>query len=242
MSNFTFNGHNSNEFDVRIQNKTIYSVPKFDASAISIPGRDGDLLNPSGRFGNVSVSYTCYVPAKSIQDLSDKLTRIKNWLYDKVNQYHDLTDSYDDKFKRRAVFNNKLDISDEARKIGVFTLTFSCLPFRYLLTGLEVINITDTLTVRNPFNFASKPYIKVYGSGEGTLVIQNEAGNKIWHFSDIDEYVEIDSELMNFFKGTELKNSSVSGDGFPELSKGDNVLSFNGRVTRIEIIPRWVCL
>ena len=242
MSNFTFNGHNSNEFDIRIQNKTIYSVPKFDASAISIPGRDGDLLNPSGRFGNVSVSYTCYVPAKSIQDLSDKLTRIKNWLYDKVNQYHDLTDSYDDKFKRRAVFNNKLDISDEARKIGVFTLTFSCLPFRYLLTGLEVINITDTLTVRNPFNFASKPYIKVYGSGEGTLVIQNEAGNKIWHFSDIDEYVEIDSELMNFFKGTELKNSSVSGDGFPELSKGDNVLSFNGRVTRIEIIPRWVCL
>lgn len=242
MSNFTFNGHNSNEFDIRIQNKTIYSVPKFDASAISIPGRDGDLLNPSGRFGNVSVSYTCYVPAKSIQDLSDKLTRIKNWLYDKVNQYHDLIDSYDDKFKRRAVFNNKLDISDEARKIGVFTLTFSCLPFRYLLTGLEVINITDTLTVRNPFNFASKPYIKVYGSGEGTLVIQNEAGNKIWHFSDIDEYVEIDSELMNFFKGTELKNSSVSGDGFPELSKGDNVLSFNGRVTRIEIIPRWVCL
>ena len=128
MSNFTFNGHNSNEFDIRIQNKTIYSVSKFDASAISIPGRDGDLLNPSGRFGNVGVSYTCYVPAKSIQDLSDKLTRIKNWLYDNVNQYHDLTDSYDDKFKRRAVFNSKLDISDEARKIGVFTLTFSCLP------------------------------------------------------------------------------------------------------------------
>ena len=242
MSNFTFNGHNSNEFDIRIQNKTIYSVPKFDASAISIPGRDGDLLNPSGRFGNVGVSYTCYVPAKSIQDLSDKLTRIKNWLYDKVNQYHDLTDSYDDKFKRRAVFNNKLDISDEARKIGVFTLTFSCLPFRYLLTGLEVINITDTLTVRNPFNFASKPYIKVYGSGEGTLVIQNGEGNKIWQFNDIDEYVEIDSELMNFFKGTELKNSSVSGDGFPEFSKGDNILSFNGGIARIEIIPRWVCL
>ena len=242
MSNFTFNGHNSNEFDIRIQNKTIYSVPKFDASAISIPGRDGDLLNPSGRFGNVGVSYTCYVPAKSIQDLSDKLTKIKNWLYDKVNQYHDLTDSYDDKFKRRAVFNNKLDISDEARKIGVFTLTFSCLPFRYQLTGLEVINITDTITVRNPFNFASKPYIKVYGSGEGTIVIQNEEGNKIWHFSDIDEYVEIDSELMNFFKGTELKNSSVSGDGFPELSKEDNVLSFNGGITGIEIIPRWVCL
>ena len=240
MSYFTFNRHRSDEFDLRIQNKTIYSVPKFDATAITVPGRDGDLLNPSGRFGNVGVSYTCYVPAKSIQDLSDKLTKIKNWLYGEVNQYHDLADSYDDKFKRRAVFNNKLDISDEARKIGVFTLSFSCLPFRYLLEGLEAIHATDTITIRNPFNFASKPYIKIYGSGEGTLVIQNEEGNKIWQFSDID--VEIDSELMNFFKGTELKNGTVSGDGFPLLAKGDNVLSFNGGITRIEIIPRWVSL
>lgn len=242
MSYFIFNGHRSDEFDLRIQNKTIYSVPKFDALAISIPGRDGDLLDPSGRFGNVGVSYTCYVPAKSIQDLSDKLTRIKNWLYDEVNKYHDLTDSYDAKFKRRAVFNNKLDISDEARKIGVFTLSFSCLPFRYLLEGLDGIEATDTVTLINPFNFTSKPYLKIYGSGDGTLVIQNGEGNKIWNITEIDEYIEIDSELMNCFKGTELKNRNVSGDGFPEFSKGDNVLSFNGGITRVEIITRWVCL
>lgn len=242
MNYFSFNGHRSDEFDLRIQSKTVYSVPKFDASSISVPGRDGDLLNPSGRFGNVGVSYACYVPAKSIQELSDKLTKIKNWLYEEVNQYHELTDSYDVRFKRRAVFNNKLDISDEARKIGVFTLTFSCLPFRYFLPGLEPMTAADALTVRNPFSFSSKPYIKVYGNGEGTLVIQNEAGNKIWQFSDIDEYVEIDSELMNFFKGTELKNGTVSGDGFPEFSKGDNVLSFNGGITELEIIPRWVSL
>ena len=34
---------------------------------------------------------------------------------------------------------------------------------------------------------------------------------------------------------------AVFGDGFP-LSKGDNVLSFNGGITRVEIIPRWVSL
>lgn len=242
MSNFTYNGHSSTEFDIRIQNKSIYSVPKFDASAIAIPGRDGDLLNPSGRFGNVNVTYTCYVPAKSIQELADKLTMIKNWLYDEVNRYHDLVDTYDEKFKRRAVFNNKLDIADEARKIGVFTLSFSCMPFRYSLSGQNVITATDTITITNPFNFAAKPYLKVYGSGEGTLVIQNANGNKIWQFSDIDEFLEIDSELMNFYKGTELKNSTVSGDGFPEFIKGDNVLSFNGGITRVEIVPRWVCL
>ena len=65
---------------------------------------------------------------------------------------------------------------------------------------------------------------------------------KIMIANDIDEYLEIDSELMNCFKGTELKNGSVSGDGFPELSKGDNVLSFSGGITRVEIVPRWVSL
>lgn len=242
MSYFSFNGHRSDEFDLRIQNKTVYSAPKYDASAIAIPGRDGDLLNPSGRFGNVGVSYTCYVPAKSIQELSDKLTGIKNWLYDDVNKYHDLTDSYDGRFKRRAVFNNKLDISDEARKIGVFTISFSCLPFRYLLDGLETVIANSATTLTNPFSFSSKPYLKIYGSGGGTLVIQNGEGNRIWSLTDIDEYVEIDSELMNCFKGTELKNGSVSGDGFPEFSKGDNVLSFSDGITRVEIVPRWVSL
>lgn len=393
MNYFIFNGYQSNSFGIRIQSKKIYSVPKFDSSSISIPGRDGDLINPSGRFPNINVSYTCYVPARTIQELSDKLTAIKNWLFDVVDRYVDLTDSYDCKFKRKAVCNNKLDITDEALKIGVFTITFSCLPFRYLLTGLnkEIVNaepfmenktinlssseysslgtITSNITVgdltfyassdksiliknegvtyngvrynycisfggagelnsrcvkfyvkknsvigflckatqarqlvvanaggtilanlevgttasivtynhtgndeyiyifcskytlnlykidiattitpersitlKNPYSFTSKPYIKLYGNGNGRLVIQNTTGNKIWNFSNITDFIEVDAEQMNFYKEAELKNNTVTGDSFPTLSKGNNIISFDGGINKLEIIPRWICL
>lgn len=393
MNYFIFNGYQSNSFGIRVQNKKIYSAPKYDSSTISIPGRDGELINASGRFPNVNISYTCYVAARSIQELSDKLTAIKNWLFEVEDKYVDLTDSYDVKFKRKAVCNNKLDITDEALKIGVFTVTFSCLPFRYLLSGFnkeivdsttiiesKTINISSNLysslgsitsnitvgdltfyatgessiliknegitydsvkynycisfgggggvndrcvkifvkknsylsflckasqsrqlvvanatggilttfdigvsasefvyhytgnddyiylysskytlnlykidivtniqpeksiTLNNPFSFTSKPYIKLYGNGNGTLILQNAKGNKIWNFTNISGYVEVDSELMNFYKDTELKNNTVTGDSFPMLSKGDNIISFDGSITKLEIIPRWICL
>lgn len=50
MNYFKFNGYTSTTFGIRIQSKKIYSAPKYETSAISIPGLDGELLNPSGRF------------------------------------------------------------------------------------------------------------------------------------------------------------------------------------------------
>ncbi|MCQ2087077.1 MAG: phage tail family protein [Bacilli bacterium] len=238
MSYLIYNGISSESLGIRIQTKNIYSAPKYDANLTTIPGRNGDLISPNGRYANVTVSYTCYVPAKSIDELCDKLTKIKNWLYKEPDRYHDLTDSYDAKFKRRAVFNSKLDITDEALKIGVFTITFSCVPFRYLLSGLAKETHDSSFTLNNEFAFSSKPYIKVIGRGSGSLIINN----KVWQFETLNGYTECDSELMNFYHDTTPKNDTVSGDGFPELQPGLNSISFEGGITSVEIIPRWVSL
>ena len=238
MNYLIYNGVSSVFLGIRIQSKNVYSAPKYDSSLTSIPGRNGDLISPNGRYSNVNISYTCYVPAKTIAELSDKITKIKNWLYMEPDRYHDLTDSYDFKFKRRAVFNSKLDISDQAMKIGVFTLTFSCFPFRYLVSGLEKKSYSKAFSLKNEFSFTSRPYIKVIGKGSGRLIINS----KVWQFEKIDSYTECDSETMNFYKDTISKNDTVSGDGFPELKPGINNISFEGGITGIEIIPRWVSL
>lgn len=60
--------------------------------------------------------------------------------------------------------------------------------------------------------------------------------------SNLDEYIEIDSELMNCFKGTALKNDTVKGAEFPVLKSGVCTINCTGNVTRIEVIPRWCCL
>lgn len=40
MNYFKFNGYTSTTFGIRIQSKKIYSAPKYETSAISIPGLD----------------------------------------------------------------------------------------------------------------------------------------------------------------------------------------------------------
>lgn len=238
MSYFIFNGVSSESMGIRIKSKNVYSAPKYDVTLTVIPGRDGELISPNGRFGNVSVSYTCFLPAKSIAELSDKLTEVKNWLYTEPNKYHDLTDSYDVRFMRKALFNSKLDISDECMKIGVFTISFSCKPLRYLIFGLTKQTFSGVVVLTNEFNFTAKPYIKINGRGKGTLTINN----KVWNFETLNGYTECDSELMNYYHDTTLKNDTVTGDGFPELVHGENRIEFGGGITSIEIIPRWVSL
>ena len=62
MIQFTYNGISSADMGIRIQSKSIYSAPKYDISSVSIPGRDGELLVPSGRFSNATVwrKVDCY--------------------------------------------------------------------------------------------------------------------------------------------------------------------------------------
>ena len=242
MSYFVFNGVSSSTLGIRIQSKNVYSAPKYDVSLTSIPGRNGDIVSANGRFSNVSLSYTCFVPAKSIAELSEKITAIKNWLYREPDRYHDLTDSYDASFKRMAIFNSKLDISDEASKIGTFTVTFSCKPQRYLISSLASESHTESFIIDNPYPLNAKPYIKITGTGDITLAIQSESQNKVWTMTAIGPYIECDSELMNFYRGTDLKNDKVTGDGFPELLPGSNAVSWTGNVTKVEIVRRLVTL
>lgn len=86
-------------------------------------------------------------------------------------------------------------------------------------------------------------YIKIYGSGTVQLMIMPDGqGTTTWVISDVDEYIEIDSELMNCFKDTTLKNDTVKGPEFPVFKSGACTINCTGDVTRIEVIPRWCCL
>ena len=142
---------------------------------------------------------------------------------------------------RYGVISGNLDIEEQLNKVGSFTVTFNCKPYKYSLAGQETVSAdASTLTITNPTAFESKPYIKLYDSGTVALMIQpKDRGMMI---SDLDEYIEIDSELMNCFKETVLKNDTVKGAEFPILKPGASTINCSGDVTRLEVIPRWCCL
>ncbi len=230
---------------LRIESKNVFSAPSYDTRFQSIPGRDGDLIQTNGRFPNLQVTYTVFLPARSQTELSEKMTAVKAWLYTEPDRYHELTDTYDTQTFRRAVLHTQLDVEDQLRKLGVFTVSFSCLPFKYLLSGQHEISVShSSWSLVNPTAFASRPYIKVLGSGAGTLKFSNHTARDIptWEFSNIDGYVEIDSEEMNFYKGSVSCNEEVEGSGFPILLPGNNGITFTGGISGLVIVPRWVTL
>ena len=93
-----------------------------------------------------------------------------------------------------------------------------------------------TVKVINPEAYASLPYIKITaGSGSVSLYI----GSKQYSFTGIDEYVELDSELMSAYKGSTLCNDKILFTSFPVLEPGNNTIQVSSGITKVEIIPRW---
>ena len=226
---------------IRIESKNVFSAPEYEVDFLSIPGRDGELISGNGRFPNVQVTYSVFIPAKTISELSQKITVVKGWLYSGLNGYHELSDTYDTEFTRKAVYAGKLDIEDEMNRIGIFTISFSCQPFRYGADGQQEIILANSGKVTNPYPFVSKPRLTITGSGEGTLTIQSADSNATWSFTDVDGLI-LDSEQMLCYSGTESRNDAVSGDGFPVLHPGDNIFAFTGGITSVMLLPRWCSL
>lgn len=243
MTYFTYNGRSSADFGLHIQSKNMFSAPEYDAEFISVPGRSGDIINPNRRFANIKVTYTVFLARKDTAALASVLQDIKGWLYAEPDRYHELTDSYDADYFRYGVISGSLDIEEQLNKVGSFTVTFNCKPYKYSFAGQEVLATSaKRLSVTNLTAFESRPYIKLYGSDAVTLNVSSRDSTSLWTISAIDEYIEIDSELMNCFKGTDLKNDTVTGDDFPVLKPGENVIACTGNVRRLEIIPRWCCI
>ena len=243
MTYFTYNGRSSADFGLHIEKKDVFSAPEYDAEFISIPGRSGDIINPNRRFSNIKVTYTVFLARKNTASLASVLRDIKGWLYSEPDRYHEITDAYDTEYFRYGVISGSLDIEEQLKKVGSFTVTFNCKPYKYSFAGKQTVAVdASELTITNPTAFESRPYIKLYGSGAVTLNVSSGGSTNLWTISEVDETIEIDSELMNCFKNAVLKNDTVTGDGFPMLKPGTTTIACAGNVQRIEVIPRWCCL
>ena len=240
MNSFTYNGINSADMGLKIQSKNVFSAPQYDVTFQSIPGRNGDLIVPNGRYPNMQVTYSVFLPARTTSELATKITAVKNWLYKEQNTYHPLSDTYDTVFFREAVFASQLDIEDELNRIGTFTVSFSCKPLKYANAGQTAITVSSGGTLTNPYAFDSKPLIQINGTGAGTVTFANSNGNLTLTLSAIDSFVMLDCEQMTIYKGATQKSDTVSSSGFPVLyGKSTTTVTFTGGVTSLQITPRW---
>lgn len=239
MHYLSFKGYSSLDFGLLINKKHSYKAPARDVTFISVPGRCGDLITDNGRYKNVTIPYslTLLKNPNTNNNFAELTHTIKEWLLSESG-YFPLCDSYDPTYYRLASYSDETDIEEELKNIGTVTLNFNCKPFKYSFEGANSIIFTSPGSISNPEYLPSSPYIKVVGSGDITLSFNNDS----FLFSGVDEFIEIDSEIMNAFKGGESQNHKMKTPKFPVLKPGENNISWVGNVTQLQIVPRWCAL
>lgn len=238
INSFTFNGISTADYGLYVGGQKTFNSPQRDITKVSIPGRNGDLVRDNGRFMNIPIAYTVVIMPHSIpSDFATMAEDFKSLLLS-TKGYKRLEDTYQPAYYRMAAFNDVLEFETGAYNLhGKTQVIFDCMPQLWLKEGETAQTFSGAGTINNPTAFDAKPLIRVYGSGDCTVTI----GNQIITLEDVDGYVDIDSETMNCYNGTENCNSQVTlgSQGFPVLPHGNTGIDFGGGTTSVEITPRW---
>lgn len=132
MRNYlTFAGRDSRDFGVYISGQGTFSAPKKAYAFYNVPGRNGAILGNDHRLENIEVSYECFI----YKDFSKNIADFRTFLLS-CDGYQKLTDSYHTDEYRSAVYEGAFEPEVTAKNdAGSFTLTFSCKPQRWLISG-----------------------------------------------------------------------------------------------------------
>lgn len=243
-NSFTYNGINSLDMGLFIiEQSGADNAAKPVVETISVPARGNFIIDNSidkldnQQFNDYVKKYVCCVDIDAFRvNLEEHARRLYAWLYGSGIEYKKLYDTYDRDYYALAYISSAANVTELAKRmLGEIEISFTCKAYKRALKGDDTITITRPTTIINPEGFTATPYMKIYGSGNATLYINNRQHG----FKNIDEYIEIDSEVMNAYKKDILQNNKMLTGTFPKLAAGDNNINWTGDISKIEIIPRW---
>lgn len=223
-SGFIWKGIHSADMGLKIISLPNISIPEKREEKIIIPGRSGYLISTDN-------SYEGEVKPVEFDYFDNNFDSIKTWLNGSGKViFSNEPDRY---YKARII--NKLDLARVLERLHGGIVQFDCQPFSYLED--EIITITKNSTIYNQGTFESQPYLKIFATGDITLNINNT----VIKFTGIEDYIELDSEIMECYKDIQNCNNKMIGE-FPIFKIGENNISWTGNVSKIEINPHWRCL
>lgn len=230
LNTFYYGGISARDFGIRMQSPVTFSGVQPKENTISVPGRNGDLHSSEHAYANKTAEAICFVLQENVQQALDQI--VKWTLLEPGHKRLELED--DPEYYHMARVTNGPEIQVRMKLLAPFTIRFDCKPQKFRKDG-EYPRIFSEPSVLYNGAFPSLPLITVYGSGEGVLQI----GGYTVRLLSIDEFVVLDCDTQNAYKGTKNKNNTISAPEFPRLEPGENEISWQGGIEKIEIIPRW---
>lgn len=236
MHSFIFNGKMSSEFDTDVTNVIIQKSgkrqrPIEQIDIYEIPYRNENLVIHSGKYKSYIQEFEMMV-----RD-AQQIPRINTWLSGrgKLILEKDIMKYYRCGFYYASVIEGwEYEKINNSNDIYTFKVKFQVDPFFYYDGGQKKKIYANTpLTIINFGNIYSEPYIKINGSGDISLTVNDQ----ICNFTNIQDYIEIDSSLMVAYKDTLNQGNKMYGD-FPVFPVGKVEISWTGNVSSVEIKTR----
>lgn len=234
MGVIIFNGVCSEDLGIKVAKPPEYQIPERDVSTTLVPGRNGEVILYIGGFQNVSreyeVSFIADIP------FAERAATIARWLFSSSG-YGRLSDDYDPAVYRLAFCKKTPAMESLYQEAGRGIISFVCRPERFLTSGESSIPFTKSGSLLNPTGMVAAPLLTVHGTGAGTLTVGDITISVI---NIPDGSITIDCETENAYYKTTNRNGSISAQsGFPKLEAGETMISWTGKITKVEITPRW---
>lgn len=208
------------------------SKPQKKVIIEEIDGVDGDVITELG--------YKAY-------DKEVEIGLTYNYNIDEIIDYFNsegtvVFSNEDDKYYRYKIYE-QIDF-EKLLRFKTATVKMHIQPFKHsIIEVVKTFNITTEteVEIRNKGNVYSKPIITIYGQGDIGISLN---GNQIFNINlGNEEYITLDTEKMEAYKDTILKNRLVTGnyDNF-KLNVGRNVITYTGTITKLVIsnYSRWI--
>lgn len=230
---FIWNGVDCRTYGIHVSEQPPITFPAERSTTTNVPGRPGSLTTLDGEdvYDDLLLTASCFITSL------DRIYEISRWL--KGSGTVTFANRLGGHYKARIVNQIPFEKILRGNPHCSFAVNFRCFPFWYL-DGVENISLyTSTQVIQNPGSVYSEPVIKVFGSGNITLMV----GTQIIELQDVDGSITIDSVLKEAYKesalGTStLQNEKMTGE-FPILRSGANAISWSGNVNLVVITPNW---
>ena len=218
-----FNNNMSISLNLFLEEYPSIPIANEDYDPVPVEGRNGDLFINKGTYPNKEIPFTFSIRSEEIDIDFDK---VYAWLTE-IEDSRLLFGREDRCYKvKKVLFGN---LKKEFRSIGEFDVTFICESFS------QDLDLTTYEVTSNNFSFyydgnaPSEPLIKVFGNGNIQLVVNGET----MVISNVSDYVEVDSNLMQVRNLNLTSKDDDAIGNFALFTKGENTISYIGTVTKI---------
>lgn len=225
---FKYKGIDSRQMGIIITSMPPVTRAEQRMETLIIPGRSGSLHIFDGGYANYTKTMECAIRSRQhIDEMAAWLTGSGELILsnepDKVYRVH---------------IANTLDIEQMMLAFQKFQLHFDTYPFKYSVNAFgEQLTLTKSpQTIFGAGTYPSEPIITIWGTGAVTLTINGQA----YAISGISQYLTIDSEIQEVYKGSQNMNNLYLQPDFPLLQAGQtNTISWTGDIDKIDIQPNW---